>query len=456
MNLRPLLLLLFCGVMLAVAGCAPKQLCPPLSFERQDAWSSLQDLQTIPQDPLFHARQLEGSWTPPAPETLQAEHKKYLERLLAPWRQTKSGYPPDQAFWSIASYGGKQGYGENLRPRAAEWFQAQVRAMQTEAFPSLARRAVAVRNTALRGMPTQRPFFLDPREAGEGFPFDYFQNSALWVGTPVFVSHQSRDGAWLFAEAPFAAGWVPAQDLAFVDAATVATYQQDAFVAVLQDDSPVRDLDGNHLFTAHLGTLLPRCTGGGDAAICAPVRDANGQARLVPARLPTESAANFPLPFAPEAVARLAAGVMGQAYGWGGMYENRDCSALVRDLFTPFGIWLPRNSKPQAQTGRSTPLDGLEPAAKERRLLEQGVPFRTLVGMPGHIMLYLGEYQGRAVVLHSIWGLRTEDECGNAGRQIIGRTVITTLTPGLEHPQVRRSGKGLLQRVNALAVLAEP
>ena len=56
----------------------------------------------------------------------------------------------------------------------------------------------------------------DPAKAGEGFPFDYFQNSALWPGTPLLITHASRDGAWLFAEAGMVAGWVPAQDVAFV------------------------------------------------------------------------------------------------------------------------------------------------------------------------------------------------------------------------------------------------
>ena len=33
------------------------------------------------------------------------------------------------------------------------------------------------------------------------------------------------------------------------------------------------------------------------------------------------------------------------------MFGDRDCSALTRELLTPFGIWLPRNSVAQARTG---------------------------------------------------------------------------------------------------------
>ena len=72
--------------------------------------------------------------------------------------------------------------------------------LQRNSYPSLARPAITVRNTACRVFPTARPFFLDPGRAGEGFPFDYFQNSALWAGTPLLVTHVSLDGAWFFVE----------------------------------------------------------------------------------------------------------------------------------------------------------------------------------------------------------------------------------------------------------------
>ena len=39
-------------------------------------------------------------------------------------------------------------------------------------------------------------------------------------------------------------------------------------------------------------------------------------------------------------------------YGWGGLYGQRDCSSMLRDLYAPFGIWLPRNSSRQAKIGK--------------------------------------------------------------------------------------------------------
>ena len=45
-----------------------------------------------------------------------------------------------------------------------------------------------------------------------------------------------------------------------------------------------------------------------------------------------------------------------QPYGYGGLYDNRDCSAMTRDLFAPFGLYLPRNSSEQARGGKVVPL----------------------------------------------------------------------------------------------------
>ena len=38
--------------------------------------------------------------------------------------------------------------------------------------------------------------FYDPTQLGEGFPFDYNQNSAIKINTPIMVSHLSKDRAW--------------------------------------------------------------------------------------------------------------------------------------------------------------------------------------------------------------------------------------------------------------------
>ncbi|OIN99793.1 MAG: hypothetical protein AUJ49_10660 [Desulfovibrionaceae bacterium CG1_02_65_16] len=114
---------------------------------------------------------------------------------------------------------------------------------------------------------------------------------------------------------------------------------------------------------------------------------------------------------------------------------------------------MPRNSRVQARQGEWIPWVSLLPEEKEAMLRERGVPLLTLLHKPGHIMLYLGQKDGRAVILHDLWGLRTVNTRGEAGRFVVGRVAITTLTPGAEIPDVARSGL-LLPTLDGMTLVA--
>jgi hypothetical protein len=162
----------------------------------------------------------------------------------------------------------------------------------------------------------------------------------------------------------------------------------------------------------------------------------------------------MPVPLTSRAVAELADAMAGQLYGWGGMFENRDCSSTMRDLFLPFGIWLPRNSAQQARSGGEfVSLDGLDVSAKLHLIRTQGVPFASLIWLPGHIGLYLGvDGRGEPLLLHNIWGVRTVLPGGGEGRAVAGRLVISTLRPGEERKDVRRDG--FLNRLTGLTLVS--
>ena len=44
--------------------------------------------------------------------------------------------------------------------------------------------------------------------------------------------------------------------------------------------------------------------------------------------------------------------LLDEAYGWGGLLNNRDCSSFTQDYFAPFGKFLHRNSKAQTTNGK--------------------------------------------------------------------------------------------------------
>ncbi|WP_026368213.1 SH3 domain-containing protein [Aminiphilus circumscriptus] len=416
------------------------------------------DLHRLPQEPLLY---LSGDpATPFVDEEVQKEKAQaFLEKHFAPWKRTAPAHTVEDLLWPFKAYGNREGFGENLRLRSPNWVAAMRTNVREEAFGSLNRPAVALQETSLRLFPTDKPFFLDSDMAGEGYPFDYLQNSAVKPGEALFVSHASADGAWFFCETAYAAGWVDARHLAFVDAAFMERWQRGPWLVVCRNTVPVAlfqpdDEPGTFRFTAPLGTLLPVA---GDPLLGAfrfvniPVRNENGMAAIHRGVLPEGAAAPWPLSFTGWNAARLAGEIMGEPYGWGGLLQNRDCSATTRDLLAPFGVWLPRNSAAQAKSGTRFPLEGLPVAEKKARLLAEGLPFRTLVALRGHIMLYIGSWRGEPVVLHTTWGVRTLKD-GREGRHVIGKTVITTLTPGAELPDLHPSGT-IGERITGFTVL---
>jgi len=423
--IRSCLLLL---LLILLGGCAVR---PPVGVADPDRY---------PQDARLYLQENTAEARLVTPETQAGLDADYDKRFFAPWELRGASLPASEAFRWATDFGSRQGYAENLQPITRERRQKLLGELQQESYPSLARPAITVRNTACRIFPTARPFFLDPRLAGEGFPFDHLQHSALWAGTPLLVTHVSRDGAWYFAESGSVAGWLPALDIAWTDEAFRMAYRTGTYAALLADDVTLRSDSGDFLTQTHLGAIFP-VAGQTEAGpeLLVPVRDADGAARLRSARLPSELAAVKPLPLQPARIAELANRMIGQLYGWGGLYENRDCSATTRDLFAPFGLWLPRNSEAQARgPGTFYDLAGLGWQEKRDRLLRLGVPFYTLVWLKGHIGLYLGTdpASGEPMLLHNPWGVKTTDRAGREGRALIGRLVITSLHPGEEREDV--------------------
>lgn len=437
---------LLAGLFSGLFGCAAqKPPAPP--GPPPPAPTELRDIQVLPQDvaAYFDPFSLDR---PRLSAQTQADMAARLRELhFAPWRRAKPAHAKADALWGLGTLKQNRHYGENLRPLGPEFHVRMEALVQAETYPNLMRPAIASSNTSLRVLPTQRPGFLKPDKPGEGYPFDYWQNSGLLAGTPVLATHLSADGSWVLVEGRVAAGWVPVRDIAFVDEAFMGQWEGLPLAAVTREGAGVsasfadEAFPAAHLFAGRIGTLLPLLDSSQDGlTLLAPAREASGRALSLAVRLNPDEAAPMPLPLTPRNYARLANQLMGQPYGWGGYLENRDCSALLLDLYAPFGVFLPRNSRQQARQGEWVPFNGLPPEAKEALVLERGAPLLTLLHKPGHIMLYLGQKDGRAVILHDIWGLRTRDAKGAEGRFVVGRVAITTLTPGAELPDVARSG----------------
>lgn len=381
---------------------------------------------------------------------------EFLQRFFAAWYADGPLVETSRPFWAADWIRNNPVYAENLRPMSGKRVEELIKLADLPSYPSEHRRALTLTRSNIRALPTHNPAFNNPRSAGEGFPFDYLQHGILAANTPVLVTHRSKDGSWAFIETALLYGWLPITELAWVDDDFVENFITDRYVTLTRDKVAVFDLDGIYRFSADIGTLLPIIAdGAGHYQVYVAVADRQRQAQLVKATIAVNDSALFPVPLTPQQIALLAGRMMGQLYGWGEMFGNRDCSALIRDLYAPFGLWIPRNSSQQARVGEVIEMTELTPHQREEQLLNRGVPFLTLVRLPGHIMLYLGGYDERAVVLHSIWGLRTRTFSGSEGRLIVGETVITGLEPGLENSRLTFDVGSLRKRISSINILGQ-
>jgi len=395
--------------------------------------NSVADMKHIPQNPTFYAEQIK-----PFPKKEQfALDKKFNEKYFKPWSLKKLDIPEKDFGWEIRFVTKKPIYREKGKVIPASVYNKWIDNANYDNVDSKKYKAITVKRTNVKALPTSSAYYRDPKKTGEGFPFDYNQNSALHINIPLYISHFSKDNRWAFVRASYAFGWVKTSDLALVNHDFIKTFKNDSYAMVIKDNLRLYD-DDIPLSIVKIGALFPIAEDGEHYLTAS--RDSKGRAHIEKVKAITkkeEIIAKKPLPFTAKNVAMLAKEFYGEPYGWGGSYECRDCSATTRDFLGAFGIFLRRNSGKQVQDGENINIKGLAKNTKKKKIIKDAQPFRSLLHVPGHIVLYLGEYKGEPVIMHTYWGIRKNDKT----KIITGRTIITSTEPGKERADVREKSK---------------
>jgi len=415
----------------------------------------IQDIRTLLQDNSFYLNRSTANHEAVTPEEQQRMVANFMHHFFLPWNQAAPANTRDELLREFAKYRSNPGYGENGRKHTGEWLEELARNADLETYPNARFTAITIDHSDFRMLPTLRPHFSSLRADGTGYPFDNLQNSAVPANTPIYVAHVSHDKSWVLAESHYGSGWLPARDVAAVDPKLIALWERSDYVAITRDGISVYDEEGMFLFKTDLGAQFPKLDEGEkNYGIMVAQADEHRTAQIRRAIIPRNGAVLQPLNLTPANIAAMANELINKPYGWGGLYRNRDCSAMLKDLFAPFGLWLPRHSSNQAlESGAFTDLSNLAPEDKERMILERGIPFLTLIWVKGHVMLYIGNQHGRAIVFHNLWGIKTQDLWGREGRQVVGHAAITTLHPGAELNNIQLSSDDLLNRVEGMTLL---
>ncbi|RUR05516.1 hypothetical protein ELY15_14230 [Legionella sp. km772] len=329
-------------------------------------------------------------------------------------------------------------FAENFKEHDGEWLNKIIKNMNLDELAlsfNSGQRAIVVQNTFARALPDSAPDFFHFALAGQGFPFDNLQESALWVGTPIYVLHVSQDKAWSLITTPDGyVAWVKSSDLAYTSAEFIQQWQAKAhngLMAITKTETSVRDEQQHFLFTAYIGAVFPLAN---NETVYIPLKGKNQQALLAKGLVEPQAAQKIPVPATKKQLVQLIKQLQNRPYGWGGAFFFNDCSQELKSLFTPLGIWLPRNSAQQAQY---TTLDLSAKKMDERiaTLKAQGHPLMTIVYIGGHVMLYLGNHENKPITYQNVWGLAPANK---DKRYVIGQAVLLPLLDSYpEYPDAK-------------------
>ncbi len=222
--------------------------------------------------------------------------------------------------------------------------------------------------------------------------------------------------------------------------------------------------------TGYVGMILPLANKDNDStstlSVIMPIKDISGNAQLGYADLSNEDAVKVPYLPTPRHFVTLIQHQLGRHYAWGAgrpfgedpnVFYN-DSSSEMKNLFTPFGMYLPRHSTDQVEQnevpGRADDYTHTTDATGtqinttiEQRityLQEKGHPYMTIIGGQG---LYLGNYANindptkTKVPLAYLnpFGIRPWDSTvpGHDRRAVIEKAVILPLLPSYpEDPEL--------------------
>jgi hypothetical protein len=432
--------------------------CFNLPYTPQEAQEAneVKDVTDIPQDHNAHINYTPNEKALLPQESQTAMNEDYNKTFFSVWHILQPAHASSEKLSLIfKKFALKPGYGENKKKHSLAWLKRLEQNASLGNFPNSLQPAITTRHTSLRMLPTQGPHFYRSGGDIDGWPFDNLQISSVAASTPIVIFHLNADKSWALVETSFAFGWMPVEDYARVDEKFIKTWESGLYATVIKDKSSVFDENGLFSLKTSIGQMFPIIQETPDElAILFAASDENSRAIIKQGFVSRQIIDIKPLPFTYTNAVKIANEMIDEPYGWGGLYGNRDCSAMTRDFFAPFGIWLPRHSEDQVKkTGTYIDLHDYTPGQKEKIILEHGIPYLSLLWRKGHVMLYIGEENGRALIFHNVWGLKTIDCRGREGRKIIGKAVITTLSPGAEISRLVPQESLLMNTIAGMTVL---
>ncbi|MBP7175449.1 MAG: SH3 domain-containing protein [Thermoclostridium sp.] len=319
-------------------------------------------------------------------------------------------------------------YDANGNEYKASDYETMRQNLNLEAIPSTTtvQFGFTVKRTLMRTWPSPKGSFSRPSDQKS----DYFTETAVYPAEPVCIYHASKDGKWLFAGIYHYKAWISTEDVALCNKDELAQFQAEPNKLVITGAklfTPGAGEPRSSQIQLDMGVSLPvQNENQQEYSVVYPVKDDGGELEYVSVKLAQSSEVSKGyLDYTTAEVLNQAFKFIGEPYGWGGMNNARDCTAFLVDIYRSFGIRLPRNSDQQEQITGAISLKGKD-RSERLKIIESLRPGSALY-MPGHAMMYLGEYEGKHYIIHDVASVYEKSKGGELKQIVLYQAAVTPL-----------------------------
>ncbi len=283
---------------------------------------------------------------------------------------------------------------------------------------------------------------------------DRLQEESLDMGTPLIILCQTKDKQWSYAVAKTEEGWVETENLAFTNRKTFTEWlNMQNFVIVIEEKADIfTGTNLNFIDYVRMGTRLPYYPAEkykNSYVIKIPSVNKKGFLEFRKAFINKKDVNIGYLQYTQRNVLNLAFKHLNEPYGWGGSNGEQDCSGYLSQIFNCFGILLPETSTQKIKCGKIVNFQKSDiNEFKNISILQNAIEGISFIFFPGHIMLYIGNEDGKPYIIHAIWGLTSYDSRNNKTVNYINRVIVSDLNIGEEV-----AGNSLIDRVSKFNII---
>ncbi len=278
------------------------------------------------------------------------------------------------------------------------------------------RYAVVVRRSNLRNQPTGEGLFYFAADKD----FDTLQETALDPCEPIAVLHESENGQFYYIQSVNYSGWISKYDVAFTDRGIWLQYAKPKKFLVVTAKSIKLKTWGEYVEYQQGARIPIHSEDNGNYILNVPGRNKNGNLDKVKVtiRNNNNSVHEGYLPYTTNNILRAAFKFYGMPYGWGGLKNSVDCSALLYNAYRTVGIYLPRNADEQEESAGLTYDLGKLDSAKRLEQIKALTPGACLY-MDGHCMMYVGKSNDIPFMLHALGSYVNNDKTVRTMRIVV-------------------------------------